>query len=251
MGIRIVCVCICRYHVSMSLYVYLLWDNCDTTRVCGLTDDGVSSHFLAYHCCIAAQEHWKWGHVWACVTLVDFVHVTAVDCPILALLACRVHLVKLSVLPASKAGRSQQLLDRVVQGAVEEHHALSTIGGFGKVFLQYPARNFQLYRIPPHGSHPHIADPFGLEIGIGCPLEQSIPIWITRVRCWRGVMREYLELRSVEMRIGLCPITRTWNGTIDRPRPWLPIRRSLAGQSIVLMLQILTIYIHIPTHTHI
>ena len=112
----------------MSLYVYLLWDNCNTTRVCGLTDDGVSSHFLAYHCRIAAQEHWKWGHVWACVTLVDFVHVTAVDCPILALLACRVHLVKLSVLPASKAGRSQQLLDRVVQGAVEEHHALSAIG---------------------------------------------------------------------------------------------------------------------------
>ncbi len=99
--------------------------------VCGLTDDGMGSHFLAYYCCIAAQEHWKWGHVRAGVPLAGFVHVTSVDFPILALLACRIHLFKLSVLLASRAGRSQQLLDRVVQGAVEEHHALSTISRLG------------------------------------------------------------------------------------------------------------------------
>ncbi len=39
------------------------------THDCGLTNDGVSSHFLAYHCRIAAQEHWKWGHIWPCVPL--------------------------------------------------------------------------------------------------------------------------------------------------------------------------------------
>ena len=146
------------------------------TRDCELTDDGMSAHFLAYHCCIAAQEHRKWGHIWPCVPLADFVHFTAVDCSKLALLACRVHLLKRSVLSASKAGRTQQLLHCVVQGAVEEHHALSAIGRLGKVFLQHAARNIELDRFPSHGSHPDIADPFGLELGIGRPLQQSVSI---------------------------------------------------------------------------
>ncbi len=153
---------------------------CWQTHVCGLTDDGVGSHFLANYCSIAAQEHWKWGHVSACVPLADFVHITAVDCPILALLAgrVRVHLLKPSVLPASlsKAGRSQQLLDRVVQGAVEENHALGAIGRLGNVFLQTTARNIELHRFPSHGSHRDIADPLGLELGIGSPLQQSVSI---------------------------------------------------------------------------
>ena len=163
--------CICLYLDIMSMYVL-------QTHVCGLTDDGVGSHFLANYCCIAAQEHWKWGHVWACVPLVDFVHFTAVDCPILALLAgrVRVHLLKPSVLPASKADRSQQLFNRIVQRAVEENHALGAIGRLGKVFLQYTARHIELHRMLSHGSHPDITDPLGLEIGIGSPLQQSVSI---------------------------------------------------------------------------
>jgi hypothetical protein len=146
------------------------------THVCGLTDDGVGSHFLANHCSIAAQEHWKWGHVSACVPLADFVHFTAIDCPILALMANRVHPLKPSVLPASKAGRSQQLFDRIIQRAVEENHALGAIGRLGKVFLQYTARHIELHRMLSHGSHPDISDPLGLELGIGSPLQQSVSI---------------------------------------------------------------------------
>ena len=136
----------------------------------------MGSHFLAYHCRIAAQEHWNWGHVRAGVPLAGFVHVTSVDFPILALLTYSVHLFKLSVLLASQAGRSQQLLDRVVQGTVEEHHALSSIRRLRQVFLQHTARHIELHCVPSHGSHPDIADPFAFELGIGCPLQQSVSI---------------------------------------------------------------------------
>jgi len=71
------------YHVGICLYLVIMCMHVLQTHVCGLTDDGVGSHFLANHCSIAAQEHWKWGHVSACVPLADFVHFTAIDCPIL------------------------------------------------------------------------------------------------------------------------------------------------------------------------
>ena len=74
------------YHVGICLYLVIMCMHVLQTHVCGLTDDGVGSHFLANHCSIAAQEHWKWGHVSACVPLADFVHFTAIDCPILALI---------------------------------------------------------------------------------------------------------------------------------------------------------------------
>ena len=92
-----VSVCICMYlQISCKGFAY--------THVCGLTDDRMSSHFLANNSRIAAQKYWKWGHVWACIPLADFVHFTAVDFPKLALLACRIYLFKPSVLLSSKAG---------------------------------------------------------------------------------------------------------------------------------------------------
>ncbi len=88
---------------------------------------GIWEHFPKFQKnCENSQEHWKWGHIRACVPLADFVNVTSVYLPMPALLACRKYLFKLSVLPASKAVSMQLLLDRVVQGAVEERHALST-----------------------------------------------------------------------------------------------------------------------------
>jgi len=45
-----VSVCICMYHVGICLYLVIMCMHVLQTHVCGLTDDGVGSHFLANHC---------------------------------------------------------------------------------------------------------------------------------------------------------------------------------------------------------
>ena len=79
-----------------------------------LTDDWVSSHVLAYDSRIAAQKYGKGRNVSACIALADFVHLPAVDGPILPLVSSRVNLLKLRILLALETDVAQQLLDCIV-----------------------------------------------------------------------------------------------------------------------------------------
>ena len=80
-------VCVCRCMIT----------NGQRGKCIELTDDWVSSHILAYDSRIAAQKYGKGRNVSACIALADsdFVHLPAVDGPILALVSSRVNLLKL------------------------------------------------------------------------------------------------------------------------------------------------------------
>ena len=109
MYVLYVYVCKCTY---MHVYV------CRCMNTNGqrgeLTDDWVSSHVLAYDSRIAAQKYGKGRNVSACIALADFVHLPAVDGPILPLVSSRVNLLKLRILLALETDVAQQLLDCIV-----------------------------------------------------------------------------------------------------------------------------------------
>ncbi len=79
-----------------------------------LTDDWMSPHALEDDRRIAADKHRQGRNVSPSTTLGDFVHLSAVDGPILALVSDGVHLLELCILPTLEPGVEQQLLDCII-----------------------------------------------------------------------------------------------------------------------------------------
>ena len=192
------------YHIYTFKYIYIhtytyVYIHIPTGAWRKLTDDGVRAHVLANNCRIAAQKNRKRRNIGSCIPLSNFVHLPSVDCTILALLSCRVNLLKLEILLAPKPGRAKQFLDCVVDGPEKEDYALCPISRLGKVPMHDASWNVELDGLFPHCFHLGVADSVRLELGICCPLQHPVSVCVTTVRSRRGVMCQHLKLGTVEM----------------------------------------------------
>lgn len=134
-----------------------------------LTYYGMGARLLADHCRIAAQEHWHGRTVCTSIPLGNLIHFAPVDGSILALTVSCVHHLKLGVLLSGISTVACKLLDRIIQGPKEKHHALAAICFLSKIPAHYPSRNIQVDSFVPHGPHLSIADPISLKLGVGGP----------------------------------------------------------------------------------